>query len=590
MYSLLINICNHIQFKHYPLLILYMTFAQGTAAQPGILQKTISIRLNEAKLSEAIAAVEKAADCSIVYSDTFIDSEKIVSLHAVNRPLSEVLDQLFGDLARGMQVRGNQVNIQPSKGKGTVSGTVRTSDGQPAGFVTVGIRGQHSTQADEQGRFTLNNIEAGTHTVTASYVGLQAQQQRVTVIPAGTANVTFTLNEDAQTLQEVVVYGQQTRILTEKETAYAARMPLSNLENPQVYHIVGKELVASQLLTNISDLMRFIPAVSNSAGYHPGYPPGVWTRGFYSEINYRNGKRHYSVGGNEVGNVERLEVLKGPSGSLFPESSYGGVVNQITKKPYANFGGNIQLITGSFDYNRIAADVNAPLNAERTLLARFNGAYSNENSFQDFGHAKAFSFAPSVSYRMNDRLLFNMDAEVYDFQGVDLAGIFAFDGAGIDNMKQLNPYYDLSFNTDEIISKKRNEVFSMEAVYHLSKQWTSTSSYSSSRSRSNNRNLYIDLYEGPLMERSLSKWYANSSYSNIQQLFNGDFRMGQVRNRTLIGFDYLLYQNKGSSSAVWGYDAFDYTVQQAPYISVEEYEAAIAAVTPSVSRARNQRT
>src|SRR5690606_7435582 len=128
--------------------------------------------------------------CSIAYSETFVDSDKVVSLNVTDRSLSEVMQRLFGDLARGMQVRGTQINIQPSRGRGAVSGTVRTSDGQPAGFVTVGIRGQRSTQADIQGRFTLENIEAGTHTITASYVGLQIQEQSVII----RANETTTIS------------------------------------------------------------------------------------------------------------------------------------------------------------------------------------------------------------------------------------------------------------------------------------------------------------------------------------------------------------------------------------------------------------
>lgn len=573
-------------------LALWLTLILPTPvqSQTNPLDRKISIQRHGITLAEAFDEIGNAANCTFSYSNSLMDLRRRINLNYVDARVADILTDLLGDDIKATRVQGNQILIQSSLGKGTVSGTVNTSDGQPAGFVTVSIRGQRSTQADDQGRFILGDIESGTYTITASYVGLKTQQQRVTVTTDGTTKVFFTLSEDAQTLQEVVVNGQRMNRLVKKETEYAARMPLDNLQNPQVYHVVGEELVANQLLTNIPDLLRFIPAVSNAAGYHPGYPPGVWTRGFYSEINYRNGKRHYSVGGNEIGNVERIEVLKGPSGSLFPESSYGGVINQITKKPHPEFGGNIQLITGSYDYNRLAADINTPLNKEGSLLARFNGAYSNENSFQDFGHAKAISVAPSIAYQVNGNLLLNVDAEIYDFQGVDLAGLFAFEGSGIDNMAQLDPYYNLSFSTDEIVSKKRNEVFSIEAVYRLSEQWTSTSSYTNSRSRSNNRNLYIDLYEGPLVERSLSKWYANSSYSNIQQLFNGDFSIGHTRNRTLVGFDYLRYRNKGSSSALWGYDSFDYTTQRAPYISVEEYEAAIATVTPSASLASNQRT
>ncbi|HEX2792963.1 MAG TPA: TonB-dependent receptor [Croceicoccus sp.] len=59
--------------------------------------------------------------------------------------------------------------------------------------------------------------------------------------------------------------------------------------------------------------------------------------------------------------IDRLEVLRGPQGTLFGKNTVGGVVNVITKRPTADFGGEIRLGYSSFDTKDIKAAINIPL-------------------------------------------------------------------------------------------------------------------------------------------------------------------------------------------------------------------------------------
>lgn len=71
--------------------------------------------------------------------------------------------------------------------------------------------------------------------------------------------------------------------------------------------------------------------------------------------------------------------------------SYGGLINITTKKPYDYFGGNINYTLGSYGLNRVAADVNTPLDEDGDVALRINTAYHTQNSFQDAGFSKSFS-------------------------------------------------------------------------------------------------------------------------------------------------------------------------------------------------------
>ncbi|MBD1423727.1 TonB-dependent siderophore receptor [Sphingobacterium chuzhouense] len=111
MYYLSLNTWNNIKYKGCTTFILSLVFIFNVAAQGNLLQKKISIELQNVKLSEAIKAIETAANCSIAYSETFVDTDRIVTVRAQNIPLSDVLKQVFGNLSNGTKVRGNQITL-----------------------------------------------------------------------------------------------------------------------------------------------------------------------------------------------------------------------------------------------------------------------------------------------------------------------------------------------------------------------------------------------------------------------------------------------------------------------------------------------
>src|SRR5690606_41192065 len=86
-------------------------------------------------------------------------------------------------------------------------------------------------------------------------------------------------------------------------------------------------------------------------------------------------------------NLERLEIIKGPSSTLFGSTliSYGGLVNRVTKKPLGYQSTELSFSAGSYGLGRVTLDYNTPLNKDNTFLFRFNTAIHRENSFQDQG-------------------------------------------------------------------------------------------------------------------------------------------------------------------------------------------------------------
>lgn len=79
---------------------------------------------------------------------------------------------------------------------------------------------------------------------------------------------------------------------------------------------------------------------------------------------------------------------------------------------------------GSFGLNRIAADVNTALDDEGDVALRLNTAYQTQNSFQDAGFSKSLFIAPSLKYKVNDKLSFLINTEFFDGESTNPTMLF----------------------------------------------------------------------------------------------------------------------------------------------------------------------
>lgn len=78
--------------------------------------------------------------------------------------------------------------------------------------------------------------------------------------------------------------------------------------------------------------------------------------------------------------VERVELLRGPQGTLYGRNATGGAINIVSQAPTAEFGGDVQAAFGDYDHMRLAATLNAPL-VDDKLLARVSGFTSQRDGY-----------------------------------------------------------------------------------------------------------------------------------------------------------------------------------------------------------------
>lgn len=192
------------------------------------------------------------------------------------------------------------------------------------------------------------------------------------------------------TLEEVKIQAQS---ILNKQSTDANKMPVQYLQSPQIYNSVSRVVLEKQIATTLEDAMHNIPGVTklwDATGRTDG-GSFFTSRGFYTSTKARNGLANIASTNMDMANIERIEVIKGPSATLFGSiiTSYGGVINRITKKPMFKSASTAQIAVGTQGFYRGQVDVNAPL--YKTLAVRVIGAWQNQDSWQDVGNQKITS-------------------------------------------------------------------------------------------------------------------------------------------------------------------------------------------------------
>lgn len=448
-----------------------------------------------------------------------------------------------------------------------LKGNVKDQNDSPLVGVTIQIKNtQKGTQTDASGNFEISNISKGAYTLIFSYIGYKTQEIAVNVPGNQTVQVPgVTLYEGNEILQEIVVRSDRKNMFSRKNSAYVSKLPLRNIENAQVYSTVTNELLISQTVTNFDDALKNAVGVEklwastgradDGAGYYA-------LRGFSVQPKLVNGLPGITNGVINPSNIERIEVIKGPSATLFGSTitSYGGLINVITKKPYTHFGGEVSYTTGSYGLNRLVLDVNTPLDKEDNIYFRINTAYHTENSFQDAGFRRSLFIAPSISYKVNKRLSFSLYTEISQAEQTNPVFLFLNRTVPLEwkNLKELEYNYEKSFTSNDLSIKTPTSNYRLEANYEISKQWRSQTVVSGSRTQSKGYYSYLwnDAYAALVDLRrpgagafsngnartfslNVRKENANTTTYDIQQNFVGDFKLGTLRNRVVIGLDYF---------------------------------------------------
>jgi iron complex outermembrane receptor protein len=235
-----------------------------------------------------------------------------------------------------------------------------------------------------------------------------------------------------------VAFAQNGDALIEEITVTATKRAQSIYEVPIAISAFEGAKLAEQGIVDIVDIGKFVPNLNItqfSAGHTSSANPFIRGIGLQDHlITTDPGVSVYVDGvylGRQVGqnwnlsNIERLEVLRGPQGTLYGRNSIGGAINIITKVPGSDPGAKVGLEVGS--RGRMNGDFYGDMNISDTVAVSFTGGFKNRDGVGTFanlpnagvevGEIKEVFGRASVRFAPNDDFSLIIAADANDGEG-----------------------------------------------------------------------------------------------------------------------------------------------------------------------------
>jgi len=201
-------------------------------------------------------------------------------------------------------------------------------------------------------------------------------------------------------VEEVVVTGQKT---SGGEFGAKSGIPLDKL--PQSVQILDAESLLERGVYSVGEALRAVPSANAGNSRVASYQSfSLKVRGFLAD-QMRNGvrQRYYEdVDSSALSNVERIEILKGPSSVLFGQSAVGGVISLVTKRPQRDFAASVMLSAGSFDRKTGAFDVTGAI--ADGLYFRATGELERSSTFVDYQDEERENVGVSLTWEASDQI------------------------------------------------------------------------------------------------------------------------------------------------------------------------------------------
>ena len=193
---------------------------------------------------------------------------------------------------------------------------------------------------------------------------------------------------------------------------FGAKSGIPIAKVPQSIQIVTADEIIEQGARSVGDLLRNVPSANPGYSRVGAYQSfSLKVRGFLAD-QMRNGirQRYYEdVDASALSNIDRVEVLKGPSGVLYGQSAVGGIVSIITKQPQDGQFGTFAVTLGQYDQKMLTVDMNTGL--APGLAVRVTGEVERSGTFVDYQDMNRKNVAFNLSYAPSDSIAAHLVAE-----------------------------------------------------------------------------------------------------------------------------------------------------------------------------------
>ncbi len=247
-----------------------------------------------------------------------------------------------------------------SYGQNLLEGEVKNDDNSPIEGVNIVVKGTtNNTTSDVDGKFSIE-AKALPFTIIVQYAGYNTKELKITELPTNGKPLQITISTGEEKVLSEVVVTSRRRIEKVQDIPIAVSVVTGKqAEQAGAFNVNRiKELVPSVQLYSSNPRNTGINIRGLGSPYgltNDGIDPGV---GFYVDGVYYARPAATTL---DFIDVERIEVLRGPQGSLFGKNTTSGAFNITSRKASFSPGANFEVSYGNYAYLQAKASITGPL-------------------------------------------------------------------------------------------------------------------------------------------------------------------------------------------------------------------------------------
>ncbi|GAA6619169.1 TonB-dependent siderophore receptor [Scytonema sp. NUACC26] len=314
--------------------------------------------------------------------------------------------------------------------------------------------------------------------------------------------------------------------------------PIRNI--PQSIQVIPRQVLQDRGSFSILDAARTV-------GIQPvGRFGDIYLlRGFQSRNYLRNRLLDLRVINSvetPITNIDRIEVLRGPTSVLYGSGQPSGTINLITKQPLPEPYYAVELARGGYNFFRPAIDLSGPVTDDKSLLYRLNASYSRANSFTDFYKNENYFVSPIINWRIGKNTKLTFEAEYSEVQRRDPSsnGLPAV-GTVLPNTNGTIPISRAIGEPSDFINRRTTRIgYNFE--HNFSKDWSLNNSFRAWLLRYEQQSTFGQSLasNNRLLNRTTQLFPEGVDWDNyaVDTHVIGKFKTGSIGHQLLLGFDF----------------------------------------------------
>ncbi|OCL92181.1 TonB-dependent siderophore receptor [Aliarcobacter thereius] len=347
--------------------------------------------------------------------------------------------------------------------------------------------------------------------------------------------VTLNANDTTRLDEITVKESKDNSSFQSNEISSINRNGLTKEDMAKSIQIFNKSFIEDAALQNIDDIITNSSNTVYTNSSH-GRTNEISMRGFSGvPILYDGIKLTNKIARPEVFGLDSIEVLKGPDSLQYGQSSPGGLVNLVKKKPTKNSLASIEFETTDNPSYSPKLDIGGALNENKSLYFRLNSVLKYDEGWTNSNtDTNKVFIAPSLAYDINDNNTFTFISEYTDETTPSDFGTYV-NSKG----KLVAPIKNTSSHPDEKFEKTQKIAgFDFDSVFET---WNSNFKYRYIDYKGINGNVHMPSRFDE-STNTLTRLYAYQkqefSEHALQYTFNKEFDLFNKKNHLSIGSDY----------------------------------------------------